>query len=219
MPVPKGHILHLRIESRRRWLMYSIPSTLHLSVSRSSHLDFRTFRAQPPRAFINKWKAANLKERSAAQEHFLDLCRLLDEPTPAEVDPEGAWYCFERGASKLRVGVGEADVWKRGHFSWEYKGKHKDLPHSTGFSGKGCPHSAKPSRREDLDIEEPVACRYATPFHFHATLPGMLGATLIRDEVVQVGEPREKSLLAAPGVMKAFHGKELPLDGVMRLIE
>ena len=23
-------------------------------------------------------------ERSAAQEHFIDLCRLLDEPTPAE---------------------------------------------------------------------------------------------------------------------------------------
>ena len=80
-----------------------------------------------PRAFITKWKAANLKERSASQEHFLDLCRLLDEPTPAEVDPEGAWYCFERGASKLSGGDGWADVWKRGHFSWEYKGKHKDL--------------------------------------------------------------------------------------------
>ena len=80
-----------------------------------------------PRAFITKWKAANLKERSASQEHFLDLCRLLDEPTPADVDPEGAWYCFERGASKLSGGDGWADVWKRGHFSWEYKGKHKDL--------------------------------------------------------------------------------------------
>src|SRR5919106_1070084 len=80
-----------------------------------------------PSEFIKKWKAANLKERSAAQEHFIDLCRLLEEPTPAEADPLGEWYCFERGASKLTGGDGWADVWKRGHFSWEYKGKHKDL--------------------------------------------------------------------------------------------
>jgi len=32
-----------------------------------------------PSAFIKKWKASNLKERSAAHEHFIDLCRLLDE--------------------------------------------------------------------------------------------------------------------------------------------
>ena len=80
-----------------------------------------------PSEFIRKWKAANLKERSAAQEHFLDLCRLLVEQTPAEADPEGEWYCFERGASKLSGGEGWADVWKRGCFGWEYKGKHKDL--------------------------------------------------------------------------------------------
>jgi type II restriction/modification system DNA methylase subunit YeeA len=80
-----------------------------------------------PSAFITKWKAANLKERSAAQEHFIDLCRLLEEQTPVEADPNGEWYCFERGASKLPGGDGWADVWKRGHFGWEYKGKHKDL--------------------------------------------------------------------------------------------
>ena len=80
-----------------------------------------------PSEFIRKWKAANLKERSAAQEHFLDLCRLLEERTPADADPLGEWYCFERGASKLAGGDGWADVWKRGCFGWEYKGKHKDL--------------------------------------------------------------------------------------------
>jgi len=32
----------------------------------------------------------------------------------------------------------------------------------------------------------------------------MLGATLIGDEVVQVGEPREKRLLAATGMMEGF---------------
>ena len=37
-----------------------------------------------PYQFIDKWRASELKERSlAAQEHFIDLCRLLDEPTPA----------------------------------------------------------------------------------------------------------------------------------------
>jgi hypothetical protein len=35
--------------------------------------------AMIPSAFIKKWKALNLKERSAAHEHFIDLCRLLDE--------------------------------------------------------------------------------------------------------------------------------------------
>ena len=32
-----------------------------------------------PSSFITKGKASNLKERSAAHEHFTDLCRLLDE--------------------------------------------------------------------------------------------------------------------------------------------
>jgi hypothetical protein len=39
----------------------------------------RRARAMTPSAFIKKWKASNLKERSAAHEHFIDLCRLLDE--------------------------------------------------------------------------------------------------------------------------------------------
>ena len=77
--------------------------------------------------FIAKWRASRLKESSAAQEHFIDLCRLLGEPTPAEGDPTGDHYCFERGARKDTGGGGWADVWKRHHFAWEYKGKHADL--------------------------------------------------------------------------------------------
>lgn len=80
-----------------------------------------------PQQFAKKWKASTLKERSAAQEHFIDLCRLLGEQTPAEADPDGSWYCFERGAKKTGGGEGWADVWRRGCFAWEYKGKHKDL--------------------------------------------------------------------------------------------
>ena len=80
-----------------------------------------------PHAFIAKWRDATLKERSAAQEHFLDICRLLDEPTPAEADPTGATYCFERGARKDTGGDGWADVWKRHCFAWEYKGQRANL--------------------------------------------------------------------------------------------
>ena len=77
--------------------------------------------------FIAKWRSSELKERSGAQEHFIDLCRLLGEPTPAEADPTGDHYCFERGARKDTGGDGWADVWKRHCFAWEYKGKHADL--------------------------------------------------------------------------------------------
>ena len=80
-----------------------------------------------PGEFIAKWRASELKERSASQEQFIDLCRLLGEPTPAEADPTGEQYCFERGARKDTGGDGWADVWKRHHFAWEYKGKHADL--------------------------------------------------------------------------------------------
>ena len=80
-----------------------------------------------PHKFIDKWRASELKESSAAQEHFIDLCRLLGEPTPAEADPTGDHYCFERGARTDTGGDGWADVWKRHHFAWEYKGKRKDL--------------------------------------------------------------------------------------------
>ena len=79
-----------------------------------------------PTGFIAKWRANTRNERAAAQEHFLDLCALLNEPTPNS-DPTGAAYAFEKGATKASGGEGWADVWRRGRFAWEYKGKHKDL--------------------------------------------------------------------------------------------
>ena len=39
-----------------------------------------------PCDFITTWRASARKECSAAQEHFIDLCRLLGEPTSAEAD-------------------------------------------------------------------------------------------------------------------------------------
>ncbi|MGI8978123.1 MAG: hypothetical protein ACR2FY_02745 [Pirellulaceae bacterium] len=55
-----------------------------------------------PAQFIAKWQAVNLSERSACQQHFLDLCELLGQPMPAAADPEGAWYCFEKGVKKTQ---------------------------------------------------------------------------------------------------------------------
>ena len=77
--------------------------------------------------FIDKWRNSALNERSASQEHFIDLCRLLGEPPPAEADPSGDTYCFERGARKDTGQRGWADVWKRHHFAWEYKSRHANL--------------------------------------------------------------------------------------------
>lgn len=77
--------------------------------------------------FVRKWQRIELKERSAAQAHFRDICHLLDQPTPEEADPTGSWFCFEKGATKTTGGDGWADVWMRAHFGWEYKGKGKDL--------------------------------------------------------------------------------------------
>jgi len=80
-----------------------------------------------PQDFVAKWRHSQLKERAASQEHFIDLCRLVGHPTPAEADPTGDSFTFEAGVSKQGGGQGWADVWKKGFFAWEYKGKHKDL--------------------------------------------------------------------------------------------
>ncbi len=80
-----------------------------------------------PQEFIAKWQDVTLTERSACQQHFLDLCELLEQPKPASADPQGAFYTFERGVEKSDGGDGWADVWLRGHFGWEYKGKKKSL--------------------------------------------------------------------------------------------
>ncbi len=54
---------------------------------------------------------------------------MLGQPTPAEVDPEGEFYTFEKGVKKTggSGGKGFADVWRKGFFAFEYKGKHKNL--------------------------------------------------------------------------------------------
>jgi type II restriction/modification system DNA methylase subunit YeeA len=80
-----------------------------------------------PQAFVSKWRRTALSERSAVQQHFLDLCALVGHPPPAEYDPTGQYFAFEMGVDKTSGGAGWADVAKLGFFGWEYKGKHADL--------------------------------------------------------------------------------------------
>src|SRR6185295_16629244 len=91
--------------------------------------------------FKKKWSRYQGKETSAYQGHFDDLCRLLGQPTPAEADPSGSdFFCFQKRVVKdaelFDVETpdsnepnerGFADVWKKGCFAWEYKGKKKNL--------------------------------------------------------------------------------------------
>ncbi len=80
-----------------------------------------------PQQFVAKWRGVQLSERASVQEHFLDLCALFGQPSPATADPTGTWYTFEKGVTKTGGGQGFADVWKRGFFAWEYKKKKRDL--------------------------------------------------------------------------------------------
>ncbi len=92
--------------------------------------------------FKKKWSRYQGKETSAYQGHFDDLCRLLGQPTPAEADPSGSdFFCYQKRVVKdaelFDLGEssdpdepserGFADVWKKGFFAWEYKGKKKSL--------------------------------------------------------------------------------------------
>jgi hypothetical protein len=88
--------------------------------------------APTPAEFAKKWMGSTRTERAASQEHFIDLCRMLGVSTPNEADPIGDTYAFEKGAGKVEGGEGFADVWKRGHFAWEYKGKRKNLATAYG---------------------------------------------------------------------------------------
>jgi len=80
-----------------------------------------------PQQFVTKWRKVDLNERSAAHQHFMDLCYLVGHETPVEADPTGKSFTFEAGAAKQSGGQGWADVWKKGFFAWEYKGKHANL--------------------------------------------------------------------------------------------
>lgn len=80
-----------------------------------------------PEDFIAKWRGVELSERAASQDHFNELCDLLDVKKPTDADPRGEWFTFEksvRGGGKSGGG-GFADVWRKDCFVWEYKRRKK----------------------------------------------------------------------------------------------
>jgi hypothetical protein len=90
-----------------------------------------------PQQFIAKWKQADLSERSACQQHFLDLCELLVQPKPAEVDPTGQWYTFERGVEKSGGGKPKHAARQLANGRWTSKlGELEDIEHTlNGLDG------------------------------------------------------------------------------------
>lgn len=78
-----------------------------------------------PQQFIAKWKDNPLGERASYQIHFTDLCALVGVPAPSPSSADT--YCYERGATRTGAGQGWADVWKSGHFAFEYKATRRNL--------------------------------------------------------------------------------------------
>ena len=144
--------------------------------------------------FAAKWQENAKRESASSQEHFIDLCRLLGVPTPAEADPSGETYTFEAGVEKLGGGQGWADVWKRGHFGWEYKGDRADL---------AAAYRQLLDYREDL--ENPPALvvsdmdRIEVHTNFTNTRPRVYEITL--DDLAQGGDETAEALRILRAVM------------------
>jgi hypothetical protein len=81
-----------------------------------------------PEDFVQQWERTELKESASYTSHFEAVCRLLEHPLPYEKDPLGEFFTYQYGV-KTADGQGYADVFYKGHFAVEYKGKgkYKDL--------------------------------------------------------------------------------------------
>jgi len=151
--------------------------------------------------FINKWKDNELSERSACQQHFLDLCELVEHPKPAEVDKTGDWFTFERGTDKHGGGKGWADVWKKGCFGWEYKKKHADL-------GKAYDQLLK--YREALENPPLLVVCDMDLIEVHTNFTGT-GTDVHRLPLAELGQPASLDVLRA-----VFHDPEKLKPGETR---
>ena len=74
-----------------------------------------------PEAFVAKWRNINFGEKQASQEMFLDICALVEHPTPVAHGDRDA-FTLEK-----RVPNGVADAYLEGNFVWEFKGSDADL--------------------------------------------------------------------------------------------
>jgi len=59
-----------------------------------------------------------------------------------------------------------------------------------------------------LDVEEPVMCWYTPAFHFHPTLPRMLGSTLIGDALPDATDKKDpvspQACSLVPGIPEGY---------------
>ncbi len=93
---------------------------------------------------MGKWRKSRRSERSASQEHFLDLCELLHRPKPGAVDPKGLSFTTER---RVKKEGGEAQVRR-----CLEEGPGQDSPHRNSLSGQ-----AEETHRETLSLALPTS--------------------------------------------------------------
>ena len=74
-----------------------------------------------PAEFIAKWRNVQFGEKQASQEMFLDICALVDHPTPVAFGNPDV-FTFEK-----RVPGGFADAYYEDHFGWEFKTLDSEL--------------------------------------------------------------------------------------------
>lgn len=98
------------------------------------------------------------------------------EPTPHEADPTGEHYAFEKRVTKGGGGDGFADVWKRGFFAWEYKGKKADLKAA---------YRQLLDYREDLESPPLLIVSDIERIEIHTNFTGLkpVGETITLDEM------------------------------------
>ena len=74
-----------------------------------------------PHEFVAKWQNISFGEKQASQEMLLDICALVDHPTPVAIGNPDV-FTFEKW-----VPGGFADAYLEGHFGWEFKGDDSEL--------------------------------------------------------------------------------------------
>ena len=74
-----------------------------------------------PQEFVAKWRNIDFGEKQASQEMFLDICALVDHPTPVSYGDRDT-FTLEK-----HVPGGDADVYLEGRFGWEFKGSDNQL--------------------------------------------------------------------------------------------
>ncbi|MBA2694114.1 MAG: hypothetical protein H0U65_16740 [Rubrobacter sp.] len=140
-----------------------------------------------PHEFARRWEASSLSERSSYQQHFLDLCDMLGAPKPAEEDPSGDFYTFEKGVEKSGGGKGFADVWRKDCFAIEYKGKHRDL---------GAAYQQLLQYRESLGNPPLLVVTDMDRFEVHTNFTGTV-PTVYRFSNSEIGERENLRVLRA----------------------